>query len=178
MFDIGLGEMILLAAIALIAIGPKQLPEVARTVGKVLNELKKAMGEVTSTVANAREETDKAIRKVTSDLTNDLADVTDSINQSVNGQNVNGQSADNVQVASNDGQLPAGTVPKRVYPSNIVVDPPPHPGSWIDDSASEPDSADPAGPSAAQPAAQSASSPAPEPEVIPRPVKPSAGDST
>lgn len=75
MFDIGFGEMVLLAAIALIAVGPKQLPEVARTVGKLLGELKKAVGDVTSTVANAREETDRAIRKVTSDLTNVTADI-------------------------------------------------------------------------------------------------------
>ena len=79
MFDIGFGEMVLLAAIALVAVGPKQLPEVARTVGKLLGELKKAVGDVTSTVANAREETDRAIRKVTSDLTN----VTDGINRDV-----------------------------------------------------------------------------------------------
>lgn len=79
MFDIGFGEMILLAAIALIAIGPKQLPEVARALGKLLGEVKKTMGEVTSTVANAREETDRAIRKVTSDLT----DITDGINKDV-----------------------------------------------------------------------------------------------
>ena len=79
MFDIGFGEMILLAAIALIAIGPKQLPEVARAVGKLLGEVKKTMGEVTSTAANAREETDRAIRKVTSDLT----DITDGINKDV-----------------------------------------------------------------------------------------------
>ena len=69
MFDIGFGEMILVAAIALIAIGPKQLPEVARALGKLLGEIKKTVGEVTSTVATAREETDRAIRKVTEDLT-------------------------------------------------------------------------------------------------------------
>ncbi len=38
MFDIGFSEMLLLAAIALIAIGPKQLPEVARTVGRLIND--------------------------------------------------------------------------------------------------------------------------------------------
>lgn len=79
MFDIGFGEMVLLAAIALIAIGPKQLPEVARAVGKLLGELKKTVGDVTSTVVNAREETDRVIRKVTEDLTN----VTEDINRDV-----------------------------------------------------------------------------------------------
>ena len=39
-----MGEILLLAAIALIVIGPKQLPEFARQVGKVLNELKRAAG--------------------------------------------------------------------------------------------------------------------------------------
>lgn len=55
MFDIGFGEMLMLAAIALIAIGPKQLPEVARTIGKLLNELKRATGELTKTVLDARD---------------------------------------------------------------------------------------------------------------------------
>jgi Tat protein translocase TatB subunit len=68
MFDIGFGEMIMLAAIALIAIGPKQLPEVARTVGKLIGEFKKAVGEVTETVASARNETDRALRGVSDDL--------------------------------------------------------------------------------------------------------------
>lgn len=77
MFDIGFGEMVLLAAIALIAIGPKQLPEVARAVGKLLGELKKTVGEVTSTVASVREETDRAIQKVT----HDLVDITQDINK-------------------------------------------------------------------------------------------------
>ena len=74
MFDIGFGEMIMLAAIALIAIGPKQLPEVARTVGKLIGEFKKAVGDVTDTVANARNETDRAIRSVSDDLIKSIKD--------------------------------------------------------------------------------------------------------
>lgn len=68
MFDIGFGEMILLAAIALIAIGPKQLPEVARTVGKLVSEFKKALGDVTTSVAKATSDTDKGLRGVGEDL--------------------------------------------------------------------------------------------------------------
>lgn len=68
MFDIGFGEMILLAAIALIAIGPKQLPEVARAVGKLIGEFKRTVGDVTSTMATARNETDKALRQVSDEL--------------------------------------------------------------------------------------------------------------
>lgn len=61
MFDIGFGEMILLAAIALIAIGPKQLPEVARVVGRMLNEFKRATGDFTRTVMDARESTNQVL---------------------------------------------------------------------------------------------------------------------
>ena len=57
MFDFGLGEMMLLSAIALIAIGPKQLPEVAKTVGKFVGELKRYTGDLTRHVIDAREAT-------------------------------------------------------------------------------------------------------------------------
>ena len=50
MLDIGFGELILIAAIALIAIGPKQLPEVARVIGRLLNELRRATGELSRSV--------------------------------------------------------------------------------------------------------------------------------
>ena len=45
MFNLGFSELLLLGAIALIFIGPKQLPELARTLGRVLNELKRASSD-------------------------------------------------------------------------------------------------------------------------------------
>lgn len=41
MFGIGMPEMILILAIALIVIGPKKLPEVAKSLGRALGEFKK-----------------------------------------------------------------------------------------------------------------------------------------
>jgi sec-independent protein translocase protein TatB len=61
MFDIGFSEMIMLAAIALVAIGPKQLPEVARTVGRMINEFKRASGDFTRTLVDARESTNQIV---------------------------------------------------------------------------------------------------------------------
>lgn len=52
MFNLGFTELLLLGAIALIFIGPKQLPEVARTVGRFLNELKRASSDFQSTLTN------------------------------------------------------------------------------------------------------------------------------
>ena len=42
MFGLGMSEIILLSIMALIIIGPKQLPEVARTVARFINELKRS----------------------------------------------------------------------------------------------------------------------------------------
>jgi Tat protein translocase TatB subunit len=41
-FDIGTGELILILLIVFVVMGPKKLPEVARTMGKTINELKRA----------------------------------------------------------------------------------------------------------------------------------------
>ena len=57
MFGFSMGEMLLLMAIALIAIGPKQLPEVARTLGKFMNELKRATGDFTKSFTDVRDDT-------------------------------------------------------------------------------------------------------------------------
>ncbi len=42
MFGLSLPEILFLAVLALVVIGPKQLPEVARTLGRFLNELKRS----------------------------------------------------------------------------------------------------------------------------------------
>ncbi len=46
MFGIGMPELILILAIALIVIGPKKLPDVARALGRAMGEFKKATREL------------------------------------------------------------------------------------------------------------------------------------
>jgi TatA/E family protein of Tat protein translocase len=46
MFGIGMPELILILALALIVIGPKKLPDVARALGRAMGEFKKATREL------------------------------------------------------------------------------------------------------------------------------------
>lgn len=45
MFGIGMPELLLIVAIALIVIGPKKLPDMARTLGRAMREFKKATND-------------------------------------------------------------------------------------------------------------------------------------
>lgn len=46
MFGIGMPEMILILAVALIVIGPKKLPDLAKSLGKAMREFKKATSDL------------------------------------------------------------------------------------------------------------------------------------
>ena len=46
MFDLGIQELIVIFIVALIVFGPKRLPELGRTIGKGMSELKRAMNGV------------------------------------------------------------------------------------------------------------------------------------
>lgn len=54
MFNLGFSELVLIAIIALIFIGPKQLPEIARTLGRTLNELKRATEDFSQTISSPK----------------------------------------------------------------------------------------------------------------------------
>ncbi|NUN04496.1 MAG: twin-arginine translocase TatA/TatE family subunit [Bdellovibrio sp.] len=47
MFGLGMSEIIFLGLLALIVIGPKELPELARTIGRFMNELKRSTNVLT-----------------------------------------------------------------------------------------------------------------------------------
>jgi len=50
MFGIGMPEMLVILAIALIVIGPKKLPDLAKSLGRAMREFKKATSEFKETI--------------------------------------------------------------------------------------------------------------------------------
>jgi Sec-independent protein secretion pathway components len=62
MFGIGLPEMIIIAIVALIFIGPDKLPGVLRSIGKGLVELKRATSDVRFTVQEEMQKIEDEIK--------------------------------------------------------------------------------------------------------------------
>jgi Tat protein translocase TatB subunit len=59
MFGIGMQELILIAIIALIVVGPKKLPDLAKTLGKGFSEFKKATEGITDELKETMKEDKK-----------------------------------------------------------------------------------------------------------------------
>jgi TatA/E family protein of Tat protein translocase len=69
MFGIGMPEMLLILAIALIVIGPKKLPDLAKSLGRALREFKKATSELKESI-----ELDSELKEVKNSFTNSITD--------------------------------------------------------------------------------------------------------
>ena len=84
MFGIGIPEMIIIAAVALVFIGPDKIPGVLRSIGKGLVELKRATSDVRSSVQNEMDKIEEEIelnevRKTAEDFSNDLGGIANKV---------------------------------------------------------------------------------------------------
>lgn len=77
MFDIGFSELMVIAVVALIVIGPERLPKVARTVGLLFGRMQRYVNDVKSDIS--REMALDDLRK----LQSSMQDTVQSIEQSV-----------------------------------------------------------------------------------------------
>ncbi|MDZ4662557.1 MAG: Sec-independent protein translocase protein TatB [Pseudomonadota bacterium] len=68
MFNMGFSEILVIAILALVFIGPKQLPEVARSLARMINQLKRSMGDVSKDFFEQKKEADTWARDFTTDL--------------------------------------------------------------------------------------------------------------
>ncbi len=86
MFDIGFSEILVIAVVALIVIGPERLPGVARTLGHLLGRMQRYVNDVKADIAREMEMED--LRK----LKGKVEDAARSIEQTVNREMSDAQS--------------------------------------------------------------------------------------
>jgi TatA/E family protein of Tat protein translocase len=65
MFGIGMPELLLILGLALIVLGPKKLPELAKALGKGLAEFRRATDELKSEFRQMEREVDEASQTAT-----------------------------------------------------------------------------------------------------------------
>ncbi len=129
MFGIGMPELILIMAVALIVIGPKKLPDLARSLGRALGEFKKATGELKSSLGVDEELGD--VKHAFDEMNQDIKDAV----------NVNP-----LQPAKNNGQtVPDKTGPDKTDPNktdkadSVLVEKPTEEGVAPDSQMENPD---------------------------------------
>jgi sec-independent protein translocase protein TatB len=84
MFDIGWTELLVIAVVAIIVVGPKDLPQMLRTLGRYAGKLKRTAGEFRSQFDDALRESEfDDIRNSMRDMTDmkPLDDIKDGVNQ-------------------------------------------------------------------------------------------------
>ncbi len=79
MFNIGFSEFLVIGVVALIVIGPKQLPEVARVVGRLLSELKRATQDLSGGLLEVTNEVKSSINETKQGIVNEGHKIMDSV---------------------------------------------------------------------------------------------------
>jgi len=108
-FDISAGELMVILLAAFIVFGPSKIPEIARKIGRGMNEIRRASDEI-------KREITKETRKVENDLNiegsvyKDIKKTADEIRQDF--ENVSKPMNDNID-------NPAGDIPKSSPPPDM-----------------------------------------------------------
>jgi sec-independent protein translocase protein TatB len=79
MFDIGFSELLVIAVVALLVIGPERLPKVARTAGHLLGRLQRYVNDVKADIQ--REMELEELKKLRSQFEDAARSVQDSVNE-------------------------------------------------------------------------------------------------
>ncbi len=81
MFNIGLPELLIILAIALIIFGPNKLPELARAFGKAMREFKKATEEVKESFSEEAKDLEELTSTLNEEKENLLTQISEEISE-------------------------------------------------------------------------------------------------
>jgi sec-independent protein translocase protein TatB len=143
MFDIGFSEMLLIAVVALIVIGPERLPKVARTLGHLFGRMQRYVNDVKADIS--REMELEELRKLQTQIQDAAHSFESSVKNEVNAaesqfqkitEEVNSVASDaaaSLPPASEPATLPlmpesAATLPPSPEPAAAVMTAEPAPG--------------------------------------------------
>ena len=87
MFDLGMQELILIFLVAFLVFGPKKLPELGRTIGKGLRELRAAL-------TNVKETIEKSDLDISKEINDARAGIQDTIRKAVEPEDAKETSAE------------------------------------------------------------------------------------
>ena len=113
MFDIGFSELLVIAVVALIVIGPQRLPKVARTLGHLFGRMQRYVNDVKADISREMELDE--LKKLQASMEDTARSMRDSVQQGIN---------------ETEGELNKVAQSAKVDPyDNPFADPPPAPAA-------------------------------------------------
>ena len=137
LFGISGGEIFIIVLLILIFFGPKRIPEIAKTLGKGINEIKKVQRDINTEINRYSDELENPVKQVKEDIEgfskglNDAADINATNDDSHTDKK---ESPDKVAEKNEDDELP--------YPYNQINEEPDDPVSKEDDEDNKDDEDD------------------------------------
>jgi len=101
MFGIGMPEMLVILALALIIIGPKKLPDLAKSLGRAMREFKKATSEFKETIQLESELSD--VKETFNNISDEVKDAVD-LNLKPENQKADKNGSDNEKNEEEDSE--------------------------------------------------------------------------
>ena len=121
MFDIGFSEIVVIAVVALIVIGPERLPKAARTLGHLFGRLQRYVNDVKADI-NREMELDE-LRKLQQEVQSAARDIETGVSSAARDFEQSTQSvSDDLNRAADEAPAPASSLPALSEPTPDASD--------------------------------------------------------
>ncbi|MBN8473529.1 Sec-independent protein translocase protein TatB [Sulfuritalea sp.] len=121
MFDVGLTELMVIAIVALVVIGPERLPKVARTAGHILGRLQRYVSDVKSDInremqldelKKLQQQVSSQVSSLQTSVTHEMREIESSVNTAV--EPLTSDAKPNAAVASAPTFDPVAGTPENI----------------------------------------------------------------